>query len=538
MYKLIIVDDEEEVRHGMIERISWSNFNFQVIGEAENGREALELIEDEIPDVVITDICMPLMDGLELASTIRDNFPTVKTIILTGFEDFEFAKQAIKFGVMDYLLKPVLPKDINDLMTKLKNAIDEEIRDKEDRTKLQRHYIESLPILKESFLTSLILGKPSAEEIYRKITAFDLRITGCRFAAAVIHIDMESINPKELHNDEDMELKQFAVLNIAREILDKNELGEAFFYGDTPIIVIGVENKEKATVSNKLFMVLEEIRQNVEKYLKISITIGLGSIQETVEGIKKSYDSSLTALEYKLVLGGNKVIFVEDLEPEITYSIYLDEKMEEMLISSIKFGKEEDVAKAVNTLFDNMSNPKIAIREYQLFFMEIKTTLLKLSRVFQIDLEGYIERKSGMCEDIHSFNTLDEAKNWFEGLCVKLMREISSKRVNTSQTLFDKAKDYIDKHYSDHDLNMQKLADHLYISASYLGMIFKKEAGETFLKYLIRIRLEAAKELLKNPEVKIREAAEKTGYPDVSYFSYFFKKNIGQSPREYRNQYA
>lgn len=535
MYKIVIVDDEEEVRLGMIQRIMWSDYHFEVIGEAENGREALEIFEDAIPDVVITDICMPLMDGLELASYIREHYPTVKTIILTGFEDFKFAKQAIKYGVIDYLLKPVLPKDIHELLTKLRGTLDNEIQDKEDRTKLQKHYIESLPVLKESFLTSLILGRHQIKEIEQKITAFDLRITGAYFAVAVIRLDTEHMDGRDA-SPEDIELKRFAVSNIAREILDKNELGEAFFYGETPVVVIGVENEEKATVVNKLFMVLEEIRQNVEKFLKITITTGLGSIQDRVDGIKKSYESALTALEYKLVLGGNQIIYVEDLEPETKDSIYLDEKQEEMLVSSIKFGSKDDVTQAVNALFDTMGQTKLAMRDYELYFMEIKTVLLKLSRTFQIDLND--EKHSGMCEDIHAFNSLGEAKAWFAGLCLKLMQAISSKRVNTTQTLFDQAKDYIDTHYGDHELNMQKLAKHLYISASYLGMIFKKEAGETFLKYLIRVRLEAAKELLKNPKTKISEAAEKVGYPDVSYFSYFFKKNTGQSPREYRNRFA
>lgn len=148
MYKLIIVDDEEEVRKGIIQKIEWSKYNFEISGEAENGREALDLIEENIPDAVITDITMPLMDGLELAAIIRESFPTVKTIILTGFDDFRFAQQAIKYGVSDYILKPVQPKDIDDLMEKLKIQIDHEIAQKEDITQLRRHYYESLPIIK------------------------------------------------------------------------------------------------------------------------------------------------------------------------------------------------------------------------------------------------------------------------------------------------------------------------------------------------------------------------------------------------------
>ncbi len=533
MYKLIIVDDEEEVRRGIIETIKWDKFGFEIVGEAENGREALELIEENTPDVIITDISMPLMDGLQLAAAVQDEYPTVKIVILTGFDDFKFAQQAIKYGVIDYILKPILPKEISELMQKLKKQIDSEIEEKNDKEKLKQHYYESMPVLKENFLMSLVSGRQGKDEAERKISDFDLRIKGSCFAAAALSIDSGS--SQDMWDDSDTELMKFAVFNIAQEILDKRGNGEVFFFDNAPVIIAGVESTDKSAAFRKVFSLLEEIRQSVEKYLKFTVVIGLGSIYDSVERIAHSFESAVTALEYRLVLGGNKVIFADDLEPEITDTIVFDENKERRLISSIKFGEKKDVFEAVALLFHDVGK-KASIKGFQLYFLEILAAISKLARVFQIDVTEILPHGSGFYADISRFETTDEMKEWIETLCSKLMDIISAKRVNTIQTMLEKAKDFIDENFDDHELSLQKLADVLFISPSYLSLIFKNEAGETFLKYLIRVRLEAAKELLNAPDVKITEVAERVGYPDISYFSYFFKKNFGVSPREYRSK--
>lgn len=535
MYKLMIVDDEQEVRQGIIKKIDWHHYHFEVVGEAENGIEALDVIEENVPDVVITDISMPLMDGLALSSAIRERYPTVKVVILTGFDDFKFAQQAIKYGVSDYILKPVLPKDIGELMEKLKDEIEKEIADKEDKEKLQRHYRDSMPILKESFLTSMILDTPDIHEIEKKVSFFEMDLHGSSFASAVISLNTDSVG-EELSSETDIELMKFAITNITQEILDKHSLGEAFLYDNMTVVVSGVDSADRATVCNKMISVLEEIRQNVEKFLKLSVTIGLGSIYNSLERMKESYRSAITALEYKLVLGSNKVIFLDDIEPESTDTVILDDNKERALISSIKFGKEQDVLQAVDGLFDHLTSVKAPIKEYYLYFMEIITVLSKLVRTFQVDVVNVLPENYGIDQLIREFNTMEEVKQWLTKLCLELQVQVSSKRLNATQMLLEKAKDYIDKHYDDHELSVQKLADHLYISSSYLSLIFKKEANQTFLKHLIEVRLTAAKELLRDPSIKVTEVAERVGYPDVSYFSYFFKKNFGVSPREYRNK--
>jgi two-component system, response regulator YesN len=537
MYKIIIVDDEEEVRKGIIQKIEWNKFSFEIVGEAENGREALDLIEDNVPDVVITDITMPLMDGLELAAILKENYPTVKIVILTGFDDFKFAQQAIKYRVVDYILKPVMPKDIDELIEKLKNRIDDEIAQKEDVVMLRRHYNESLPVIRGEFLSSLITGRPDANDVKNRVANYGLKLGGDLFIVAAANIDAKSFR-NNVFEENDIELVKFAVLNISREIIEKYFFGEVFFHDENLVILAGFKDYEKTSVLDKSFSILEEIRQNVEKYLKISITIGLGSMCNSLSKLRESYRTALAALDYRLIIGENKVIFIEDLEPQTADNVAFDEEKEKNLISSIKFGAQDDVKKAVDALFNDISGVKASFKDYQLYLIEITAAISKLSRNLQLDTGEIFDTNDTLYEKVFRLKSLDEVRKWIEENCIKLMKHISNKRQNTTAILLEKAKDYIKNNYGNNELSIQKLADHLHISPSYLSMIFKKYAGVTFLKYLVNIRLEAAKELLGNTDLKTSEIAEEIGYPEINYFSYFFKKNFGMSPREYKNKYV
>lgn len=535
MYKLLIVDDEEEVRKGIIQKIDWGKYNFEIAGEAENGREALDIIEENIPDAVITDITMPMMDGLELACVIRDSYPTIKTIILTGFDDFKFAQQAIKYGVSDYILKPVMPKDIDDLMEKLKAQIDDEIAQKENIDQLRSLYNESLPILRDKFLTLLITGRPAKSEVEKRIAHFRLHLDGNYYIVAAANIDPDSVN-NNIYEEDDAELIKFAVLNISKEIMENHSLGEVFFHDDNLVFIAGFQENDRTAIFNKSFSLLEEIRQNVEKYLKITITTGLGRICDSLDKLGHSYKTALSALEYKLVIGYNRIIFIDDVEPQTGNNLFFDEEKERLLISSIKFGSEEGVIKAVNSLFEEIAGTRASFREYQFYLMEIVSSIYRLSNDLQLDASDMPGFHAGLYDEMFKLGSINEIKELIGGVCAGLASFISQKRQNTTRTLLEKAKDYIDRNYGDDELSIQKLANHLHISATYLSMIFKKEAGETFLKYLVGVRLKAARELLADSDLKTSEIAERIGYPDINYFSYFFKKNFGMSPREYRNK--
>lgn len=534
MYKLILVDDEEEVRHGIIQKIEWVKYGFEIIGEVENGREALDLIEKNIPDVIITDIKMPIMDGLELSSVLKENYPVIKIIILTGFDEFKYAQQAINYGVVEYVLKPVLPEDIVELLKKLKAQIDGEIVQKEGVKKLREHYNQSLPIMKDKFLTSLITSKIKKSEVEKKIFAYNLNLIGKGYSVSSISIDSNSINTKN-YSEDDIELIKFAVMNISEEIIKKRSLGELFFHINNIVIITNFEEFDKLNIYKKTYLALEEIRQSVEKYLKLTVTIGIGNVCDDINYLADSFKSALSALDYRLVIGNNKVIYIEDLEPQAAEVIVFDENKEKALITSIKFGSENEIIDIVDMLFKDIGDTKTSFKDYQIYLLEILAAIVKISKSLQLDMKDVLELNYNLFVEMYQFNTIEEVKSWIKGICIKLLNYISYKRQDNCKLLLEKAKDYINNNYSDVDIGINKVSNYVHISPCYLSMIFKKETGETFLNYLVSIRLEVAKDMLRSTNLKTFEIAEKIGYSDPNYFSYFFKKNFGISPREYRN---
>lgn len=189
MYKLILVDDEEEVRKGMLRKIDWAGYGFEIAGEAENGYEALTVAEKTPPDVVVTDIKMPFMDGIELSEALSKKYPTVKIIILTGFDEFEYAQKAINLNVVEYILKPIASKEFTELLDKVKKGLDEEIAQKENVEALRKHYEESLPILREKFLSSLITSRLTDAEFLEKNNSYATGINGDAYLVSVVSND-------------------------------------------------------------------------------------------------------------------------------------------------------------------------------------------------------------------------------------------------------------------------------------------------------------------------------------------------------------
>lgn len=537
MYNLIIVDDEIEVRRGIIKKIEWEKFGFQVAGEAENGREALDIIERDIPDVVITDIRMPIMDGLELASIIRDKFPTVRIIILTGFDDFKYAQQAIKLDIVEYVLKPVTSKDMMEILKKLRNQLDEERAQREDLKALKEHYIQSMPVMKDRFLTSLITSKKKKDDIDDKCKAYSIRLSGTNFTVGVISLDFNSIKAGSFRSEE-RDLAVYAIQNISEEIVGKHSLGHVFTYNDlvTVLFSFGAENQD--FVLNRVFSALNEIRINVEKYLKFTVTIGIGSITGDITAVGDSYRSAVAALDYRFVIGTNRVIFIEDLEQKYVEKVEFDEVKEQLLKTSIKVGTEEDISNTVDMLFKDIGDMKASFKDYQIYLLEILAAITKLAKSLQLDTGEILGSNSNFLTELYKFETIEAVKQWIKKICTGLMMSIDIKRKDNCKLLVEKAKDYVAANYSEEDLTINKMCSILHISVSYFTSIFKKETGETFLNYLVRTRLEAAMEMLVSTGMKTSEIAQKVGYPDPHYFSYFFKKNYGTSPKEYRNQFS
>lgn len=544
MYKLILAEDEEDVREGIIAQIDWEKYGFEVVDQAENGREAAESIDRLLPDVVVTDIQMPFMNGLQLAEWIRSRHPNTKIIILTGYDEFEYAQKAIKLQIDEYILKPFSSQELIDVLLKVRAAIEAEIAEKENVFVLSEHYRKSLPVLREQFLSSLVSRRLPLQEIVDKSAEYGIHLEGAQFQSSVISIDyiragegqvVSAGRHVSLRDTGDHNLQLFAILNIAEEICQKYGFGRVFIHRDEVVLLSVSKETDETGITDSTFAILEEIRQNVQRYLKLTVTAGAGTVCQSASMLFNSFADAMQALDYRLILGNNRVIWIEDVESRSNQMLAYDELTQQSLIRTIKLGTVQELKEVVDELFGGLDTAQVSTQDYQIFLLEIITSILRVAKESGSESAGFMGSGMSTLTEMNKFNNMGEAKQWIINVCTGLMDSIASERQSSYKQLIDQAKEYIRSHYEESDISIGRVCQHLHISTGYFSSIFKKEMKMTFVSYLLQIRLEAAKELLRSTELKAFEIAETIGFADPNYFSFCFRKKYGQSPKEYKN---
>lgn len=547
MYKLILADDEEDVRTGLLQLIDWEGIGFQMLETAENGKEALDLVERLHPDVIVTDIQMPFMDGLQLAQWVREHYPTTKIIILTGYEEFQYAQRAIRIGIDEYLLKPFSSDELAGVLRKVKGQIDSEMAEKENVQILTEHYRRNLPVLQNLFLSSLVSRNISEGEIHEKSSNYELELNGAKYMASIIRIDSragENQGSKDVDSsptrgrrislrETDTQLQLFAVLNIASEITGKYPQDHVFMHHDE-VVILSIGKHEGEEIEGRTLQLLEEIRYSVERYLKLTVTIGAGTARQQLSEITGSYKEAQQALDYRVILGNNKVIWIEDVETRQYVRLVFDESMEKELTRCLKLGTEQELLSLLDQFFHVLRDGEVSYQDFQVYLLEILTAVIKVAKDSQADFVQIFGSSSGFLGQLSRFSNSGEAKAWFTEKCIKIKSSIQAERQSSYNKLVEEAKYYIASHYSDSDLSINTVCKHLHISTGYFSSIFKKETKLTFVNYLMQVRMEAASQLLRTSDLKAFEIAERIGFADPNYFSFCFKKKFGVSPKEYR----
>ncbi|WP_308737516.1 response regulator [Paenibacillus sp. AR247] len=547
MYKLLLVEDEEDVRDGLVEEINWELHGFQVTGTAENGREALEWMEKEMPDIVVTDIQMPFMNGLELAAWIREHAPSTKIIILTGYDEFEYAQKAIKLQIDEYVLKPFSSRELVDVLLKVKTHMDAERAEKENVQLLMEHYRKSIPVLRELFLSSLVTRRLTPEEYIEKGASYGISLDGQTFMASIIRPDPvqrerdvreEAEDPASamsLKYSEDRYLLLFAVYNVAAEICQLRQGFKAFIHHNDCVLLSVLPEADESAAAQRTLELLEEIRLNVNKYLKLTVTAGAGSVYRSLGDVFDSYAEASQALDYRPILGNNRVIWIDDVEQRKADPLVFDSLKEQELVRSIRVGTAEELEETVRRMFDGLESSKVSVQDCQVYIIGVLTAVIRVAKEFGIELEEVFGRGSLPFADMYHYNNLQELREWIHRVSSRLMITIAQGRQSGYNQLVEDAKAYIHEHYRESDISINKVCRYLHISTGYFSSIFKKEMKMTFVAYLLHVRMEAAKEMLRSTSLKAFEIAETLGFADPNYFSFCFRKKFGITPKEYRS---
>lgn len=532
MYKLLIVEDEAIVREGIKESFDWPSMGFELIGDCEDGSEAMGIIEGNQPDIILTDICMPIMDGLELTQRVTRCFPQTKVIILTGYGEFEYAQQAVKLKAYDFILKPITAKELSAVLKKVRDALDEEKGKIEDINRLKLQLKESMPVLKERFLNRLINGKISDEIIIEKSRYFEIKLEGKFFLTLVTDIDEENAI-MDGHLGMTAELFYFAVSNICEEIIAEENHGIVFqdIEGKTVMLLCGESSECLIERASKL---AENIREAVGKYLRTTISVGIGKKCGSKKDIYQSYQGALAALEYRFLIGKNHVINILDVEGNKNENTFHIKELEEKLKSRIKIGTLEEIELAVSEIFRILLESCISLQQCYIYINQIVYSVASVLRELELEEAEFYGSGLNPFTEIFKFKSLNEVEQWLKNLCLRISKFIINKRNSQWKLHAIKAEEYIKANYMAKSMSLNTICKHLHVSTTYFSMIFKNYKGETFVEYLTRVRLEKAMELLKSTDMKMYEIADEIGYNDPYYFSITFKKTTGMTTKEFR----
>ncbi|MGG7212830.1 response regulator [Clostridium nigeriense] len=524
LYKIMIVDDEEEIRLGVIKKINWEEHGFVVVGDAENGQEALEMAEKIHPDVIMTDIKMPFMDGLELGKKIVDLMPSTKIIIFSGSDDLEYAHQAIKINVIEYVLKPINSIELVEVLKRLREKLDKEYDDKRNMEILQKHFLESIPVIREQFLIGALEGRITKEQWEEDERRLGLDFISNYICVAVINIDGLSI-------EQDSGLVSISIKNMVDETMGNYCDFISFPYIDKIVVLLSFDEKDNII---KVIKGLDEICKVFECVFGSTISIGLGRISNDISAIRLSYNTAQSALSYRPILGNGKTLYIDDVEPDNSIQLQFDELDEIKFLNSIKLFTEEDIKEAVEDIFIKIEDSLVALEKYRIYLMEVLTAMLKLTQSHNIEIRSIFGENFNFFTYLEQFNSIGEIKDWFIEKSLFLNEIIKKERVNSSKILVEKAKEYIKNNYKDFEISVEKLCSNLHVSPTYFSTIFKKETDMSFVNYLTNVRLEEALKLLNTTDDKTYIIATKVGYQEANYFSYVFKKKFGISPSRYR----
>lgn len=524
MYKVFLVEDEIVAREGIRDNVDWKSAGFEFCGEASDGEIALPLIEAARPDVLITDIKMPFMDGLQLCRILRERMPGVKVIILSGHDEFQYAQEAVKLGVTEYLLKPLGVQDLHNALGKIAAQLDQERLEQEKLRRLKNQIEDDLALRREKFLLKLVMAGMSSPEAIQESQLLGLDLLAKGYLVMIVECELGGqANQFDYHQYEQVE-------QIISRLVGHNP--DVFLLKkDMEELVLIIKGDSAEHLEQEGYFLTELIRNEVEDRTECSLTIGRGSPKIRIGDIHQSFAEALAhinSIERKMgqddpSSGADKAELL---------------KLDKLAIENyLKFGIKEEF----DEFFDTYIQPlgEAALKSYivkNYIFIDIVITTAKFVKGLGGNLDQVIPEINYVETLLMKIKTLDQIREETRKIFTTVLMFRDNQVRYQRMGIVHQAKAYIDSHYAHSELSLNEVAAQVNLSPSHFSTVFSHETGETFKEYLTRIRIDRAKELLRTTDLKSFAVAYQSGYNDPHYFSYIFRKNTGLSPQQFRLQ--
>lgn len=534
--KVFLVEDEMVIRRGIKNSIDWEKEGYIFCGEASDGELAYPMIIKEKPDILITDIRMPFMDGLELCKLVKKELPNIKILILSGYDEFDYAKEAIRLGVTEYLLKPISSGKLLEAL----NGVSESIRREKEDKDLVRKYMEEMrentEHEKQKFFEQMIAGNLSMADALETGKKYEMNLSAGMYNLLLFRFTLGKENRK---SGELLGEAEYAIEKLTERLeyvfeFQRGVEGWAF--------LLMADNEEQMSERVKeLSKDLEEIMKN---YSTIAYFGGIGQPVARLRELEESFREAERALAARFTMELNRIISVEDIrmaqnvdtldDIEIT-SFGEIEKTRTMLEKFLNNGAEDEIDEFVDVYINELPEENLkSVLMRQYIIMDAYIVMMSFCEKIE-GIEGEMQAQSEELKNsMKTIQTLEEIKNYIRMLLKKIIGvrdTISGRRYSD---IIEIAKDQIRKTYMSDEISLNTIAAEVGMSPSYFSSIFSKEMGKTFVKYLTEIRMDRAKELLMCSSMKTSEIGYEVGYKDPHYFSYIFKKTQNCTLKEFR----
>lgn len=536
MYKVLLADDEILVRDAIRENIEWNSLGYEFVKDCENGKEVMEYVTDHPVDVVITDILMPYVDGMELSKYLYENHPDISIIIFSGFGEFEYAKKAIQYQVSEYILKPVTARELTQVLRNLKEQLDyDRFQEKkiENLTKAYSSYKKNVSTIKSKALNSLVLGIESVQTSLTELDGLDVALDASAYRIVFIDIDhWAGLLTPDKETRKESALMTFVVENITNEILGR--LGIAYRDSNNRVFVLISTNKPRETLKS-MKEICRRIQNTLEDIMKLSVSITLGPYVKGLEDLHISYTGAVEAMGYRYTQGNGMVVDVELCKDKLDGEVNQEAEVA-ALCKNLKSGNESCIYEAVQRIGRIYRDRCLQKKRVLIYLQQVIEAIYDTETEMAGDSEERDEYRKASLNAIVESTCLQDSMRILRDYAVAVRERLVMATETSGQRQAVLAMSYIRNNYQNPDLNLNSICNYLNISASYFSSIFKEAIGETFMEVLIGIRMQKARELLEQTTLKTYEIAQRVGFSDPHYFSISFKKATGKTPTEYARE--
>jgi len=528
MLKVVLVDDEPIIREGLLLDVPWKEIGMEVVGQAEDGEQALDVLKETSPDIVLTDVRMPFLGGLDFIREAQKEHPHIVYLIISGHDEFSYAQQAVKLGVDEYILKPIEIVDLKESLKRIKTSI-------EDRKKKIHETLQMKDKLKESLFRDIILKSIGRKDLSPRLEEYSIDTRHQFWIALVISLDGYLSDAAQYTQDQEDQLDWglYKVLKSSTANIDGAVVVQTGV-DECAICASAVNRTKLETVTATL---CPNIRGILQEEIQCTATCGIGPVVDNPFELHKSFAKAQQALKLRYVQGGNKEIWYDEKKLEERADNQALNYIDNSLFIEIKLGNTDGVSEKIADLIEDIRNQGDRSKDYmQIMVSSIITEAVKILKDLEIDSSEVIKSTLDSYKEIIDRHTVEEMGISLLEMLHEITSKISSQREGKFAHVIDGVRNYINLHYSENDLSLEQISRAVNMNPVYLSAIFKPESGQTLKEYITGVRMENAKDLLDSSSLRINEICYKVGYNNPTYFSTVFKKKYGKSPADHRGK--